>query len=151
MEEPETWRWIWLVTAMVFALGEMASAGTFFLAPFALGAAVAAVLAFADIGLTVEWLAFVGISVATFASLRPLARRLDRGEPTDGIGAKRLIGQKATVLEAIPDGELGLVRVNREEWRAETIDGSPLDVGAVVQVGEPRGTRLVVTTAPGVT
>ena len=40
MDEPETWRWIWLVTTAVLAIGEMASAGTFFLAPFAVGAGV---------------------------------------------------------------------------------------------------------------
>lgn len=149
MDEPETWRWIWLATTVVFAVGEMASAGTFFLAPFALGAGVAAVLAFAGIGVTAEWAAFVGVSVATFASLRPLARRLDAGEPTDGIGSKRLIGQTATVLEPIPGGhhELGLVRVHREEWRAETVDGRAVAAGSVVQVVEQRGTRLVVTPA----
>src|SRR5690606_15153890 len=97
MEEPETWRWIWLVATLAFALGEMASAGTFFLAPFAIGAGVAAILAFADVNLAIEWTAFLGISVAAFASLRPLARRLDRGEPTEGIGSKRLIGQPALV------------------------------------------------------
>jgi len=147
MEEPETWRWIWLAAATVFALGEMASAGTFFLAPFALGAGVAAILAFADVGLAPEWLAFVGVSAATFATLRPIARRLDSGEPSDGIGSKRLIGQPATVLEEIPAGshELGLVRVQREEWRAQTIDGSPVPAGAVVQVVEQRGTRLIVS------
>jgi membrane protein implicated in regulation of membrane protease activity len=147
MDEPETWRWIWLITAAAFGIGEMASAGTFFLAPFAVGAAVAAILAFADIGLAVEWAAFVGVSIGVFASLRPLARRLDAGEPTEGIGAKRLIGQTATVLEPIPPGqhELGLVRVHREEWRAETIDGTPVDAGSTVRVVEQRGTRLVVT------
>lgn len=151
MDEPETWRWIWLATTVVFAVGEMASAGTFFLAPFAIGAAVATVLAFADIGLAIEWGAFVGISAATFASLRPLARRLDSAEPTEGIGAKRLIGAHGTVLEPIPAGghDLGLVRVHREEWRAETVDGTAVDAGAVVKVVEQRGTRLVVTPTQG--
>ena len=69
-----------------------------------------------------------------------------RGEPSDGIGSKRLIGQAGTVLEAIPAGhnELGLVRVHREEWRAESIDGSGIEAGTVVKVVEQRGTRLVV-------
>src|SRR5690606_4830686 len=47
MGSPEFWRWVWLVAAAVFTLGEMAVAGSFFLAPFAIGAAVAAILAFA--------------------------------------------------------------------------------------------------------
>ena len=147
MDEPETWRWIWLAATAIFAIGEMASAGTFFLAPFAIGAGAAAILAFADVGLAWQWLAFVGVSLATFASLRPLARRLDQGEPSDGIGSKRLIGQSATVLEPIPEGhnELGLVRVHREEWRAQTVDGSGAPAGSLVHVVEQRGTRLVVS------
>jgi membrane protein implicated in regulation of membrane protease activity len=145
MDEPETWRWIWLVAAMAFGVGEMATAGSFFLIPFAIGGLVAAALAFAGAGVGVEWLAFVGVSVGALAALRPLARRFDR-EPTEGIGSKRLIGQDAVVLEEIPDGpnELGLVRVHREEWRAETIDGHALAAGTRVKVVEQRGTRLVV-------
>jgi membrane protein implicated in regulation of membrane protease activity len=151
MDQPETWRWIWLTTAVVFAVGELAIAGSFFLAPFAIGAAVAAILAFAEVDIIWQWVAFVGISFTAFAGLRPLARRLDQGEPTAGIGSKRLIGQSGNVLEAIPAGlhELGMVRIQREEWRAETASGEPIEAGAVVQVVEQRGTRLVVTRGPG--
>ena len=79
--------------------------------------------------------------------MRPLARRLDLGGPSDGIGSRRLIGQGGTVLEPIPAGEheLGLVRVHREEWRAESVDGRAVDAGGAVKVVEQRGTRLVVT------
>jgi membrane protein implicated in regulation of membrane protease activity len=150
MEDPENWRWIWLVAAAIFAGGEMLIAGSFFLAPLAIGATVAAILAFLDVSLAGQWLAFVGISVAAFASLRPLVRKLDRDAPSDGIGSKRLIGEEGTVLEAIPAGphELGLVRVHREEWRAQTIDGNAVDKGITIRVVEQRGTRLVVVPRP---
>ncbi len=129
----------------MFAVGEMATAGTFFLLPFALGAAVAAGLAFAGVDLGFEWLAFVVVSGGVFASLRPLARRLDRDEPTLGIGAKRLIGEPGVVLEDVPAGhELGMVRVHREEWRAESVDGGAIPAGATVRVVEVRGTRVLV-------
>jgi membrane protein implicated in regulation of membrane protease activity len=148
MDDPEVWRWIWLVTALLFAVGEMTTAGSFFLLPFAVGAATASVLAFADIGLTGQWIAFVGVSIGVFAALRPIARRLDRGEPTAGIGSKRLIGESAIVIEEIPGGhDLGMVRVHREEWRAEAVDGSPVPTGTTVNVLEQRGTRLVVSAA----
>ena len=151
MEDPETWRWIWLATAVTFAVGELAIAGSFFLAPFAVGAAVACLLAFFDVELVWQWLAFVVISFGSFAALRPLSRRLDQGEPTDGIGSKRLIGETGTVLEDIPAGphELGMVRVHREEWRAETVDGAPAPVGTAIQVVAQRGTRLVVNPTAG--
>jgi membrane protein implicated in regulation of membrane protease activity len=146
MESPEVWRWVWLVAAVVFVVGEMSSPGTFFLLPFGLAAAVAAVLAFADVGVTVQWLAFVGTALATLAALRPLARRLDRDEPVAGIGSRRLIGEPAVVLDAIPAGpaELGTIRVHREEWRAESADGSGIPAGTQVKVVEMRGTRAVV-------
>ena len=73
----------------------------------------------------------------------------DQGEPVDGIGAKRLIGEPASVIEAIPGGgELGLVRVDREEWRAQTVEGTPLAVGTPVRIVEVRGTRVLVHPNP---
>ena len=148
MDSPEEWRWIWLVGAFMFALGEMASPGSFFLLPFAVGALVAALLAFADIGLTIEWIAFLGVSAGSLLALRPLARRLDLADDDRGVGSRRLIGQNALVLQEIPGHhELGLVRVHREEWRAESLDGSPIAPGAVVKVAEVEGTRVIVLPA----
>lgn len=145
MDEPEQWRWIWLGAAVLFGLGEMATPGAFFLAPFAIGAVVAAALAFADVPLAGEWAAFVGISLASLVALRPLARRLDRHGGSDGVGSRRLIGRHGTVLTAITPGELGVVRVDREEWRAESSDRSPIPEGAAVLVTEVQGTRVIVT------
>ena len=34
MDSPDTWQWIWLVTAVALAIGEMSTAGSFFLLPF---------------------------------------------------------------------------------------------------------------------
>jgi membrane protein implicated in regulation of membrane protease activity len=134
------------VAAVVFVVGEMSSPGTFFLLPFGVAAAVAAVLAFLDVSVTVQWLAFFGTAVATLAGLRPLARRLDRDEPVAGIGSRRLIGEPAVVLDAIPAGpaELGTIRVHREEWRAESADGSEVPAGTRVRIVDVRGTRVVV-------
>jgi membrane protein implicated in regulation of membrane protease activity len=146
METPETWRWLWLLAAFVFAIGELASPGSFFLLPFAIGALVATVLAFADVGVGIEWIAFVGVSVASLVALRPLARRLELLDDDLGVGSRRLIGQTATVLQDIPGGgELGLVRVHREEWRAESMDGTAIPTGTAVRVADIEGTRVIVS------
>ncbi|HJR25621.1 MAG TPA: NfeD family protein [Acidimicrobiales bacterium] len=147
MDDPEQWRWIWLVAAVGFGLGEMATPGSFFLAPFAVGAAVAAVLAFADVSVVLEWTAFVVVSVACLLALRPLARRLDRAGVTEGIGSRRLIGRRGVVLDAIPAGDLGTVRVDREEWRAMTADRAGLQAGSPVVITEVEGTKVVVIAA----
>lgn len=145
MDEPEQWRWIWLGTAVVLGIGEMASPGSFFFAPFAIGAVVAAILAFADVPLVGEWAAFVGISVAAFVALRPLARRLDAEGTSDGIGARRLIGRTGVVLEDIAAAGMGMVRVDREDWRGESAGAEAIPAGTAVRIAEVEGTRVIVT------
>jgi membrane protein implicated in regulation of membrane protease activity len=145
MDSPEQWRWVWIVAAAVFAVGEMSTPGSFFLAPFALGALVAAILAFAGVEVAATWLVFLVVSIISLAAMRPLARRLDRTAIDDGVGARRLVGSRATVLREIPgDTELGLVRVDREEWRAQSTDGAPIAAGSTVRVAEVQGTRVIV-------
>jgi membrane protein implicated in regulation of membrane protease activity len=144
VDEPESWRWVWVVAALAFGLGEMSTPGSFFLAPFGVGALVAAVLAFAGVSVGLEWLAFVVVSVACLFALRPLARRLDQQAAAEGVGSRRLIGREGVVLEAIPAGDLGVVRVEREEWRAVTADRNALAVGSPVTVTAVEGTKVVV-------
>lgn len=149
--DPNFWRWVWLVAMVVFGLGEMAVAGSFFLAPFAVGAGVATILAFAGVSLGLEWVAFLGVSVLLFAALRPIAHRLDAGGPVLGIGSSRQIGQRGQVVEMIGgEHDHGTVRVDREMWRAESADGEPIPAGATVVVTEVRGTRVVVSVVPDV-
>jgi membrane protein implicated in regulation of membrane protease activity len=145
MDEPETWRWIWLGAAVLFGIGEMATPGAFFLAPFGIGAVVASALAFADVPLGGQWATFLGVSLAALIAMRPLARRLDRAGGSDGVGSRRLIGQGGTVLEAIEPGQLGLVRIDREEWRAESADRTAVPRGASIVVTHVEGTRVIVT------
>ena len=142
---PDTWRWIWVAAALVFTVGEIAVAGSFFLLPFGVGAMVAAVIAFVGGSVALEWLAFVLVSAIGSAVLRPLAKRLDQG-PTHAIGATRWVGREAYVLRDIPPepGATGLIRLDREEWRAESLMGVPIPAGSTVLVSRVDGTRLVV-------
>jgi membrane protein implicated in regulation of membrane protease activity len=148
LDSPDTWRWIWTLAAVIFVLGEMATAGSFFALPFGLGAALAAVLAFAGVDVTWEWVAFVVASGVASAVLWPLGKRMDRrGTPSEGSpGSRRWIGQRAEVIAGIPGGVAGtgLIRLEREQWRAESVDGTPIEEGAVVQVVRIDGTRAVV-------
>lgn len=147
MDDPESWRWAWLVITGVLVLGEILTPGSFFLLPFAAGAALACVAAFLDAGVGLQWLLFLGGSIAGTFALIPLRRRLDRAEPLDGIGARRLLNQDAVVIRAIgpgPDG-VGFVRIGREEWRAESATRVGIPDGTQVRVVEVRGTAVVVS------
>jgi membrane protein implicated in regulation of membrane protease activity len=146
---PDVWRWIWLVLAATFALGELAATGTFFLISFAIGAALACVAAFAGAAVAWQWLLFVGASAVALAVLRPLGRRLDRDVPEHTVGANRWVGRVGVVISDIPAGphDTGLVRLEREEWRAEHEGTGTIPAGTPVLVTRVAGTRLIVRVA----
>lgn len=145
----ETWSWIWLVTMVTFGIGEIAAAGSFFLAPFALGAGVAAIVSFLGAPVAIGWGLFFAVSLGSFLALRPLARRMSTEGPVLGIGSHRQIGQVAKVVEAISEETgSGFVLLGTERWRAEATDAKNIPVGAHVSVVEVRGTRLLVRHDP---
>jgi membrane protein implicated in regulation of membrane protease activity len=114
--------------------------------PFAIGAAAAAILGFAGASVAIEWLAFVAVSGGASAVLIPLGRHLDKRAPHASVGATRWVGREAVVLRDIPGdtGSTGLVRLDREEWRAESMLRTPIRAGSTVLVNRVDGTRLVV-------
>ena len=63
---------IWLIAAVVFAVGEIATLG-FFLAPFAGGALLAAIVSAVGGGELASWAVFLLVSIGLLAALRPLA------------------------------------------------------------------------------
>lgn len=141
--DTEAWRWFWTVLAAILVVGEIFSPG-FFLLPFGIGAGVAGILAWADIGNPgVHWAVFLVVSVVALLSLRPLIRKQDEGEP-DSIGANRYLRRTGIVLEDIDmKSATGMVRVDTEEWRAIT-NGEPIPAGTEVIVSGVTGSRLVV-------
>lgn len=78
LDSPDTWQWIWLVAAVLLAVGELAVPGSFFMVSFAVGAAVAALVSFLGASVLVGWLSFVGATVVALAVLIPIGRRLNR-------------------------------------------------------------------------
>ncbi|MGE4566153.1 MAG: NfeD family protein [Acidimicrobiales bacterium] len=146
--DPELWRWVWLVAAATFVVGEIITGTSFFILPFAVGAAAATVLAFAGASDFWQWLAFVGVSLASFAAVRPLVKKLNQGNNPIGVGADRLIGETGVVVVDLdPTAEkLGIVRIGREEWPAQSVDRQPVVSGSRIEVLEIQGTRAIVRT-----
>ncbi|MDX1448259.1 MAG: NfeD family protein [Acidimicrobiia bacterium] len=139
----ETWRWVWTLLALAMGIGEIFTAG-FFLLPFAIGAASAAVLAWLGVSLLAQWLVFFGVSAIAFAYLRKFIDRQD-AQVQPRIGANRWIDATGVVLQDIdPDGAIGMVRIDAEEWRAVSEDRTAIPAGMRVIVTDVQGSRLVV-------
>ena len=115
--------------------------------PFGIGAAVAGLLAWLNLGnAAVHWLAFLGVSIAALLSLRPLIRKQDEGEPV-AVGANRYLRKSGIVLEDIDmKAGTGIVRIDTEEWRAIT-EGEPIAAGTDIVVAGVTGARLIVRAA----
>lgn len=130
--------WIWLILAALFLVAEIFTAG-FFIFWFGLGAAAAGLLALLGLSVVWQWLAFVIVSGSLVIVSRRFADRFTKQQPP-GIGADRFIGKTGVVLEEINNVEnTGRVRIDKDEWRADSeTDGSIM-----------RGTRVVVTRVEG--
>ena len=95
----------------------------FFLAPFAIGAALAAAVDVAGAGGTISAIVFVLSAVLTLTLVRPIARRHIRQPPQIRTGSAALVGKRATVLERIANNEgVGSVRIEGEVWTARSFD-----------------------------
>jgi membrane protein implicated in regulation of membrane protease activity len=137
---------LWLILAVVFGIGEIATLG-FFLAPFAGGAAVAALASAAGVPFVGTLAVFLVIALVLLAALRPLARSHRRMPPQIRTGTAALVGKSAMVLERIANNEgVGCVRIDGEVWTARAfMEEETYEAGTRVQVVEIRGATALVT------
>ncbi len=137
----EIWRWLWTIFAIVLGIGEIFTAG-FFLLPFAIGGAAAAILAWLGAALVAQWLVFFGVSFFALAYLRRYITRQDEAEQPR-VGANRWVGSEGVVLQGIdPKSGAGMVRILNEEWRATALGSIP--AGTKIVVTQVNGARLIV-------
>jgi membrane protein implicated in regulation of membrane protease activity len=139
------WVW-WLIAAGVFGIGEMLTT-SFFLAPFALGAGLAAVADLAGAPELASWIVFVAVSLLTLVVVRPIARSHMKTPPQIRTGAAALIGKQAIVLERIANHEgVGCVKIDGEVWTARSYDDDEeIEQGKRVHVIEIRGATALVS------
>jgi membrane protein implicated in regulation of membrane protease activity len=137
---------IWLIAACVLGVGELHQGG-FYLAPFALGAVLAAIVGLLGVGAALSAIAFVVASALVFATLRPVAQRHRRLPPSIRTGAAALVGKPAVVLERIANDEgVGCVKIDGGEvWTARSYDEHEvIPAGERVEVVEIRGATALV-------
>jgi membrane protein implicated in regulation of membrane protease activity len=145
----DVWPWIWLITAVVFALVELILVGgSFIVLPWAASAFIAAILAFYDVPIEIQWAVFVFGGAVLFAVMYQWAQRFMRENTMDpGVGADRLVGLTAIVTSPIiPEdtSRAGRVSIDGEVWGAVTDGTYRIDSGARVRVLAMKGTRVVV-------
>jgi membrane protein implicated in regulation of membrane protease activity len=136
---------IWIIAACVLAVGEMLTLG-FFLAPFAVGAALAGLADALGASTAVDFAVFLVVSSLLLLLVRPIARAHRRLPPATRTGTAALVGRRAIVLERIANDEgVGCVRVDGEVWTARAYDEDDvIEEGARVNIVEIRGATALV-------
>jgi len=130
---------LWLIAAGLFTAGELASLDLVLLM-FAGGALGGMTVALFGLGLPVQLLAFLVVSVTLLVAVRPIAKRhlVDRTpEQIDGVAVH--VGRTAVVSQRV-DNDSGRVRMGDDEWTARTqLDGEAYEVGTEVRIVQIEG------------
>ena len=136
--------YVWLAALVTFVVIEIATMGLTTIW-FAGGALIALVLAMLDVSFYIQTGAFLVISIVLLVSTRPLAVKYFNQERVK-TNVDSIIGKQAIVLAQINNltGE-GQVSLNGMEWSAKAYEeGCIIPTGAVVEVKEIRGVKLIV-------
>jgi len=135
---------VWVAIAVLFFVGEILTAG-FALMWFGIGAVVGALFALLRLPIWSQIFVAVVVSGVLFGLSRVFFKRVTRSASQQGVAADRMIGKTGVVVERIdPLTARGLVRVAKEEWRADSENDASIETGTVVEVVRLEGVHLVV-------
>ncbi|MDT0275273.1 NfeD family protein [Blastococcus goldschmidtiae] len=135
---------LWLIAAGLFAGGEVFTLDLVLLM-FAGGALGGMAVALAGGAVAFQLLAFIAVSLALLAVVRPIAKRhLTERTPLQLDGVDVLVGRTATVTRAV-DAAGGRIRMGADEWSARTqYEGEAYAVGTTVRILQIQGATAVV-------
>lgn len=137
---------VWLTVSFICLIVELSS-GDFHFLCFSVGALVSVIVAAIGLPLWAQVLVWAVSSVLCLCFLRPpLVRLLHQGETERKSNADALIGKMGKVIEAIPSGGNGYVKIDGDEWRSVSATGEAIPVGTTVTVVSRNSIILTVTT-----
>lgn len=139
---------IWTIVAVVMIVAEIFISG-FFIVWFGVGAIpVIAVAYFFPSNIVLQLSSYIIFSIILLLSTRKVVKKLYQSGSQENVGANRMLGKPGVVLEEIDNATgKGLVRVEHDQWRAESEGGSQIPKGAKIEVLRVEGTRLIVKAA----
>lgn len=125
---------LWLVIAGVCLIIELTSFD-FYVTCFAIGAVGAALSALLTSSFWVQVVVWAVVAVLSICFVRPLlTRHIHRKSGKRKSNADALIGRRGTVTEPIKAGGYGYVKIDGDEWRSVTADGTAIESGQSVEV-----------------
>lgn len=137
---------LWTLVCVVALILEVSS-GTFYLMCFAIGAVGAVMVSLMGTPLWLQVLVFSAISAVSVFCVRPLLVKCLHPVQKERLSnASALVGRQGVVIEPISAERSGYVRVDGDEWRAVTADGTMIERGVNVRITAINS--IVVTVEP---
>lgn len=129
----EIWH-IWIIVALVLFIVELFTTG-FAVICLSIGCLGGAVAAACATSVEVQLLIFAVVSFVALASVRPILKRsfYKQGEKVL-TNASAMVGRHGVVCNAIDQSESGRVVIDGVDWKARSVDNSPIEQGARVEV-----------------
>ena len=125
---------LWTLVCVVALILEVSS-GTFYLMCFAIGAVGAVMVSLMGTPLWLQVLVFSAISAVSVFCVRPLLGKCLQPVQKERLSnASALVGRQGVVIEPISAERSGYVRVDGDEWRAVTADGTMIERGVNVRI-----------------
>ena len=135
---------LWLIWSVVCLLSELTS-GDFYLVCSSIGALAAMVGALLGLPFWGQVFLWVAASLVCILFLRPPLLKRMHGKAERKSNADALIGRRGTVIETIPAGGHGYVKIDGDEWRSVSTDGAEIACGSTVTVVSRESIVLTVT------
>ena len=110
---------------------------------FAIGAAAALILSLLGAAFWIQMLAFLVVSGALLALLRPMMRKYVKVTKTN---VDSVLGMEGLVTESIDNvAYQGQVKLGAMTWTARSTSGAPISVGTRVTVDKVEGVKVFVS------
>ena len=133
----------WLVTAIIFFIGEIITIG-FLLFWFGIGALFAMLTSFFTANLFIQSVVFLVTSTILLFATKPFLNKFASNN-TAKTNAFSIIGKKAIVINDIePSKKIGQIKVGGEIWSAESEEETPIPKEAEVEITKIDGVKAIV-------
>ena len=125
---------IWAVIAMLCLIMELSS-GDFYVTCFGIGAMCALAASLFDAPVWAQVIVFAVFSVLSIYFLRPrLVALLNRSASNRKSNADAIIGRIGEVSETVKVGDYGRVKLDGDDWKAQSDSDHELPVGTKVRI-----------------
>lgn len=135
--------WIWLIIALITLIIEVTTPSALISIWFSVGALFAYVASILNLGLPLEIVVFITMSVLSFFGFRPFVLKFLKHKPIR-TNADRYIGMQTRIVEDVYSDKWGAVSLEGIRWSVRDVNHGVLSKGTLIEVVALEGAKLVV-------